>query len=126
MSASITARYREAMFDGEGSLDWIRQGWRGLRHYGRRAAAAIQSGNTLEKADMIGRANALLDVMTGILDSSSPTGLGFKLTEIYTALRLALLRANATNDLAALADYDSALTELDRDLLKLAESALTT
>jgi flagellin-specific chaperone FliS len=126
MSASITTRYREAMFDGEGSTDWIRQGWRGLRHYGRRASAAIQAGNIIEKADMISRANALLDVMTGILDTGPDSGLGLKLMNIYTALRLALLKANATNDLAALADYDTALTELDRDMLKLAESALTT
>jgi len=111
------------MFDEAGSTDWIRQGWRGLRQYGRQAAAAIEAGDPILKARMIFRANALLDVMTGILDSEDEAALGVRLMKIYTALRLSLLRANVSDDLEALADYDTALTELDRDMLKLAESA---
>jgi len=123
MSASITSRYRETMFDGAGSTDWIRQGWRGLRQYGRQAAAAIEAGDPILRAQMIFRANALLDVMTGILDSEDEAALGVRLMKIYTALRLSLLRANVSDDIEALVDYDTALAELDRDMLKLAESA---
>jgi flagellin-specific chaperone FliS len=125
MSASISARYREAMFDGPGSTDWIRQGWRGLRQYGKRAALAIEDGDVVLKAQMIARANALLDVMTGILDTDGDAPLGGQLMDIYTSLRMSLLRANISDDLAALRDFDTALSELDRDMLKIAESFRT-
>jgi flagellar biosynthetic protein FliS len=116
--------YRAGMFDGKTDISWLRQGWRGLRFYGRKAKAAIEAGDIAVKADMISRADQLLNVMTGILDTESGTTLGPALVTIYTALRYTLLRANIGNDISALDDFETALAILDRDMTKSSESVI--
>ncbi|MDE2238969.1 MAG: flagellar protein FliS [Rhodospirillales bacterium] len=119
---AINTTYRATMFDGEPGLHWLRQGWRGLRHYGRRARVAIEHGDQSAKASMIARADALLNVMSGVLDTEDGTTLGPALMTVYTALRFTLLRANTENSLDALQDFDAALSFLDRDMIKTSES----
>ncbi|WP_298285818.1 flagellar protein FliS [Acidocella sp.] len=114
--------YRAAMFDGPADISWLRQGWRGLRQYGRRAKAAIVAGDVALKAEMIAKADGLLTFMVGILDTSEGTTLGGALMTIYSALRFTLLRANVENDLAALDDFEAALMLLDQDMKMSAES----
>ncbi len=121
MTTRVT-EYRAGMFDGEADVSWLKQGWRGLRFYGRKARAAIEAGDTAQKAEMISRADQLLNVMTGILDTEPGTTLGPALMTIYSALRFTLLRANTGNDVAALDDFETALAILDRDMAKSSES----
>ena len=90
------------MFDGETELDWLRHGWRALRLYGRKAKAAILAGDMALKAEMMIRADRLLVLMTGILDTGPGTTLGPALMKIYATLQTTLLRANIQNDAAAL------------------------
>ncbi|OYV26602.1 MAG: flagellar biosynthesis protein FliS [Acidocella sp. 20-63-7] len=116
--------YRAGMFDGEADVAWLRQGWRGLRFYGKRAQAALAAGDHATKAEMILRADKLLDILTGILDTESEASLGPALMTIYTALRYNLFRANAENNPAALEDFETALAILDRDMIKASESAI--
>jgi flagellin-specific chaperone FliS len=116
--------YRAGMFDGQQDMDWLRQGWRALRLYGRRARLAIEAGDTAGKTEMILKADQLLNVMSGILDTGTGRTLGPALMTIYTALRFTLLRANLENSLDALDDYDRALTFLDRDMKNSSESAI--
>ncbi|MBW4023944.1 MAG: flagellar biosynthesis protein FliS [Proteobacteria bacterium] len=115
--------YRATMFDGEASLDWLRPGWRGLRLYGHRAKAAIEAGDSFVKADMISRADKLLTIMTGIVDSGTENPIGEIMLCVYDALRLSLLKANVEDDCSALDDFDDALRTLDRQFLKLSEMA---
>ncbi|MDE8345200.1 MAG: flagellar protein FliS [Acidocella sp.] len=119
-----STQYRAAMFDGQADLSWIRQGWRGLRLYGRRARAAIMADDVVIKAAMIARADELLNLLTGILDDTQPAGLGPALMTIYSALRFALLRANIENNIDALDDFEAALAILDRDLISSSESTI--
>ncbi|HTQ69878.1 MAG TPA: flagellar protein FliS [Acidocella sp.] len=114
MSNSTT--YRSSMFDGPAAVDWLAPGWRALRLYGRRARQAIEAGDIETKAQMIMRAQTLLNTMSGIAQSGDSAKLGGALQTIYSALLFCLLRANAQNDLAALEDFDRALAQLDRDL----------
>ncbi len=123
MSMGTTTGYRTGMFDGEANLSWLRQGWRGLRFYGRRAKAAIEAGDIQTKAEMILRADQLLDIMSGILATEPSATLGPALMTIYTALRYTLFRANAENSLSALDDFETALALLDQDMIKSSESA---
>lgn len=120
----LISTYRATMFDGTADLTWLRQGWRGLRHYGRRARNAIEAGDMASKAAMIAKADELLTLMSGILDTSTGTTLGPALMTIYTALRFTLLRANAENSAEALQDFEAALALLDRDMIKSSESVL--
>ena len=120
----LISHYRATMFDGAADLDWLRQGWRGLRQYGRRARLAIEENDTATKAAMIARADELLNVMSGILDTSEGTTLGPALMTIYSALRFTLLRAITENSTAALQDFEAALAILDRDMIKPSESVL--
>jgi flagellar biosynthetic protein FliS len=115
--------YRATMFDGEPTVDWLRPGWRALRLYGRKAKRAIEEGDMTAKAEMLSRADQLLTIMTGILDTGHDNALGQSLMRIYSALRLALLDANIENDPKPLDDFDGALRVLDSEFIKLAESA---
>lgn len=126
MAMDMMTGYRAAMFDGKADLDWLRQGWRGLRLYGRKARAAIEAGDLAAKRDMILRADRLLNVMAGILETEPGATLGPALGTIYTALRYTLFRANSENSLSALDDFETALAILDRDMVKSPESAITT
>lgn len=125
---AINTTYRAAMFDGAPGLHWLRQGWRGLRQYGRRARTALEQGDQPTKALMIARADELLTVMSGVLDTAEGTTLGPALMTIYAALRFTLLRANAEtnmeNSAEALRDFDAALALLDRDMIKSSESVM--
>jgi flagellar biosynthetic protein FliS len=121
MMMDMIAGYRATMFDGETELDWLRHGWRALRLYGRKAKTAIQAGDVALKAEMVMRADRLLVVMTGILDTAPGTTLGPALMNIYTALQASLLRANIQNDVAALEEFDRALETLVRDMLETSE-----
>jgi flagellar biosynthetic protein FliS len=103
-------------------VNWLRPGWRGLRLYGRKAKIAIIDGNMLEKAEMIRRADELLTLLSGILDTDTGSTLGPALMNIYGALRTALLRANINDDLTALDEYDDALVTLDRHMMQGIES----
>ncbi|HQT63548.1 MAG: flagellar biosynthesis protein FliS [Acidocella sp. 20-57-95] len=122
MTTQILASYRASMFDGLPGLNWLRPGWRGLRLYGRKAKIAIIDGNMLEKANMIRRADELLNLLTGILETDSGSTLGPALMNIYAALRQTLLRANLNDDLVALDEYDEALSILDRQMTERLES----
>jgi flagellar biosynthetic protein FliS len=124
MSYEGHSGYRAGMFDGKADITWLRQGWRGLRLYGRKAKAAMAEGDIKTKCEMIARADQLLNVMTGILDTENGAALGQALMTVYTALRFTLLRANVENNAAALDDYEAALAILDRDMIKLSESAI--
>jgi len=112
----MISTYRATMFDGPADTTWLRQGWRGLRQYGRRARAAIEAGDIGAKAEALARADELLNLLTGILDTSSGNALGPALMTVYGALRFTLLRANAQNSTEALADFEAALALLDRDM----------
>jgi len=113
----MIAGYRATMFDGEAGVDWLRPGWRALRQYGRKARAAIEAGDIVLKAQMIYRADRLLLLMTGILDTGPGTTLGPALMKIYTALQANLLRANINDDVSALDEFDRAIEMLTRDLV---------
>ena len=121
MMMDMTAGYRATMFDGAAELDWLRHGWRALRLYGRKAKAAILAGDIAQKAEMIVRADRLLVLMTGLLDTGPGTTLGPALMNIYTTLQTALLRANIQNDAAALDEFDRAIEILVRDMLETTE-----
>jgi flagellar biosynthetic protein FliS len=123
-STDLITTYRATMFDGTADLVWLRQGWRGLRQYGRRARLAIEENDIAVKAAMIARADELLNLMSGILDTSEGTTLGPALMTIYSALRFTLLRANTENSIDALQDFEQALSILDRDMIKSPESVL--
>ncbi len=123
MTQDATASYRLSIFEGEESLSWLRPGWRGLRLYGRRAKAAINANDIILKAELLSRADQLLTVMTGILDTAPGTTLGPRLMTIYASLRVALLRANTHNDCAALDDFDLALQRMDEEFLTLSHRA---
>lgn len=118
-----TLSYRATMFDGEPDITWLSPGWRALRLYAQKAKAAIEDGDTVMKADMIGKADQLLTIMSGILDIAPDSTLGPSLLRIYGALRLALLDANISNSVEPLADFDRALRSLDDEFLKLSEGA---
>ncbi len=120
----LIGTYRATMFDGAADLAWLRQGWRALRQYGRRARLAIEENDLGAKAAMIAHADELLTVLSGILDTSAGTTLGPALMTIYTALRFTLLRANTENSTEALQDFEAALAILDRDMIKPSESVL--
>jgi len=124
MNPQLTSGYRAGLFDGEAGLNWLRPGWRGLRLYARKARHAIEQGDLIHKADMIMRADKLLTLMSGILDTGHGTTLGPALMNIYGALRENLLRANVHDDVNALKDFESALLVLDRDMGHIFESAL--
>jgi flagellin-specific chaperone FliS len=121
MSSDIIADYRSTMFDGEPAIGWLRPGWRSLRLYGKRAKAAIEAGDVVLKANMIVRADRLLTVMSGILETSAGTTLGPAMMRIYDRLRFCLWKANSKNDCAALDDYDQALQTIDEEFLKLSK-----
>jgi flagellar biosynthetic protein FliS len=121
MMMDMIAGYRAPMFDGETELDWLRQGWRALRLYGRKAKAAIVAGDMALKAQMVTRADQLLVLMTGILDTGPGTTLGPRLMNIYSVLQTTLLRANLRNDTAALDEFDRAIESLVRDMLETSE-----
>ena len=121
MMMDMIAGYRATMFDGATDLDWLRHGWRALRLYGRKAKAAMLAGDTAQKAEMITRADRLLVLMTGLLDTGPGTTLGPALMNIYAVLQRTLLRANAKNDVAALDEFDRAIESLARDMLETPE-----
>ncbi len=121
MMMEMIAGYRATMFDGAEELDWLRHGWRGLRLYARKAKAAMLAGDMAGKADMLNRADRLLVLMTGILDTAPGTTLGPALMHVYTALQTTLLRANAQNDAAALDEFDRAMEILVHDMLESSE-----
>lgn len=120
----MISEYRASIFDGKADVNWLHQGWRGLRLYGRRAKAAIEAGDMATKALMLARADELLTLMSGILDTSDGSQLGPALMTIYSALRFTLLRANTENSKPALDDFEAALAILDRDMAKVSEGAL--
>lgn len=119
---SINKSYRMTMFEGETNLHMLQQGWRALRYYGKRAGQALENGDVKTKAQMIARADELLNVMSGLLDTTENAKLGKALMTIYSALRYTLFRAATSNSLDALRDYDIALSLLDQDLVKTPES----
>jgi len=116
--------YREGFFDGKPDVAWLSQGWKALRLYGKRARAAIETGDMLTKAQMLGKAGQLLVVMSGILETEDGKTLGTALMTIYTALQYTLLRANLDNSMAALDDFDRALALLDRDMMAASDKAM--
>ena len=118
-SSELIADYRASMFDGEPGINWLRPGWYSLRLYGQRAKAAIEAGDVVLKANMIVRADQLLTIMSGVLDTGPGTTLGPAMMSIYDRLRLCLWKANIKNDCAALDDYDQALQTIDREFRKL-------
>jgi flagellin-specific chaperone FliS len=121
MSTDVIAEYQARMFDSEPTIGWLRPGWRSLRFYGQHARIAIEAGDVVLKATMITRADKLLSVMSGILDTGSATTLGPSMMSIYDRLRLCLWKANIKNDCAALDDYDQALQTIDQEFLKLSQ-----
>jgi flagellin-specific chaperone FliS len=120
-SSELIAYYRASMFDGEPGIEWLRPGWRSLRLYGQRAKAAIEAGDVVLKASMIVRADQLLTIMSGILDTNPGAALGPAMMRIYDRLRFCLWKANIKNDCAALDDYDHALQTIDQEFLKLSK-----
>jgi flagellin-specific chaperone FliS len=70
---------------------------------------------------MIVRADQLLTVMSGILDTGAGTTLGPAMMSIYDRLRFCLWKANSKNDCSALDDYDQALQTIDEQFLKLSK-----
>jgi flagellin-specific chaperone FliS len=121
MPSDFIKEYQSGMFDGEPGIGWLRPGWRSLRLYGQQAKAAIEAGDVVLKANMIVRADRLLTVMSGILDTSAGTTLGPAMMRIYERLRFCLWKANIKNDRAALDDYDQALRTIDQEFLKLSK-----
>lgn len=121
---AVNSTYRAAMFDGPPGLHWLQPGWRALRYYGRRARQAIEQDDLETKAQLIARADELLNVLSCVLDTSAGATLGPALMTVYSALRFTLLRANTENSLDALRDFDAALSVLDHDMIKTSESVV--
>ncbi len=117
MTMHMMSEYRLGMFDGETTLGWLRPGWRGLKLYARKAKAAIAAGDIAQKAEMLHRADKLLTLMAGLLDTGAGTTLGPALMRVYEAIGALLLRANLDNDVLALNDIEMALAKLDQDML---------
>ena len=120
-SSDLIAGYRASIFDGEPGISWLRPGWRSLRLYGQRAKSAMEAGDVVTKGVMIVRADRLLSVMSGILDTGHGTTLGPAMMGIYDRLRFCLWKASSNNDCVALDDYDQALQTIDEDFLKLSK-----
>jgi flagellin-specific chaperone FliS len=76
------------------------------------------------KAEMVIRADRLLVLMSGILDTGPGTTLGPALMKIYGTLQTTLLRANIQNDAAALDEFDRAVEVLVRDMLEMPEPGI--
>jgi len=121
MNIEMLTGYKSTMFDGDADLAVLGNAWRALRLYSRKARTAIQAGNITEKAAMIHRADRLLVLLTGILDTSQGTRLGPKLMSIYAALQRSLLQANLSNDVESLLDFEEAIDALARDMLRSAK-----
>ncbi len=117
MTTDMLAGYRATMFDGEPGTDWLRHAWRALKVYVRRAGRAIESGNLAQKADAIDKADRLLILLSGILDTGDGAKLGPKLMDVYASLHATLLRANIGDDLQALGEFEQAIDALARDML---------
>jgi flagellin-specific chaperone FliS len=117
MTNDIFGGYRAAMFDGELGVHWLRPAWQALRFYGRQAAEAIEAGDRQRQAEMILRADRLLILLTGLLDTDRQAALGTRMLRVYTALQAALFRANSNNDAAELAGFDEAVEKLARDMM---------
>jgi flagellin-specific chaperone FliS len=66
---------------------------------------------------MLHRADKLLTLMAGLLDTGAGTTLGPALMRVYEAIGALLLRANLDNDVLALDDIEMALAKLDQDML---------
>jgi len=115
--------YRATMFDEEAGIDWLRHGWRALRLFARKAREAGNQGDTALKAQMIERANRLLNLMAGILDTGSGATLGPSLMTIYSSLSATLLRANLENGTKNIDDFEQAVAKLSLDMLSAAETA---
>jgi flagellin-specific chaperone FliS len=124
MTMHMMTEYRAGMFDGETSLGWLRPGWRGLKLYVRKAKAAIGTGDIMQKAEMINRADQLLVLMAGLLDTGAGTTLGPALLRIYQAIGAMLLRANLDNDIVALDNIETALAALERDMFQTNNEAM--
>lgn len=110
--------YRAAMFDGEAGVHWLHTAWRALRYYARKAAEAIEAGDRRTQAEMILRADRLLTLLTGLLDSGQDAALGVRMLRIYTALQTTLFQANSSNDARVLAGFDEAVDALARGMLR--------
>jgi flagellin-specific chaperone FliS len=123
MTIEMMSGYRATMFDGDESVDWLRHGWRALRFYARKAKDAINNGDAVMKAIMIERANRLLTIMSGILDTSEGTTLGPAMMNIYNGLGGVLLRANLTSSTEALDDFERAVEILAKEILGIAEAS---
>ena len=118
MNIQMLTSYKSNMFDGEPTLEWLGQAWRALRLYSRKARAAIEARETVEKAAMIDRASRLLVLLSGILDTGPGTRLGPSLMRIYGALQRSLLHANINNDVEALLEFEQAIDALARDMIR--------
>jgi len=75
----------------------------------------MEQGDIKTQAEMINRADRLLTIMSGILDTSDGAKLGQSLQTIYSALQFCLFKAIAEGSIQALDDYDMALSQLDRN-----------
>jgi flagellin-specific chaperone FliS len=124
MTMEMMSGYRATMFDEEAGIEWLRHGWRALQLFARKAREAGNKGDAALKAQMIERANRLLNLMAGILDTGSGATLGPSLMNIYSSLSATLFRANLENGTENIDDFERAVEKLSRDMLGEAELAV--
>lgn len=109
------AAYKVAAMTSEPpDLDWVIRGWRGLRTYFMRAAAATERGNLGIKLNSLDKASKLLSLMQGITPPDENSIMAVKLRGLYTSFHLRLSAANAENDAATMRDLANQFVELDR------------
>ena len=97
------AAYRSVSGLGASPEEFMAMALDSLRALLRRAEHAIRAGETVEKADALNGAGKLVEFLIG-LSGIQHGELSDRLASIYQFVMTAILKANAQNDLDALAD----------------------
>lgn len=102
------AAYRSVSGLGASPEEFMTMALDSLRALLRRADHAIRAGETVEKADALNSASKLVEFLIG-LSGIQHGELSDRLASIYQFVMTAILKANAQNDLDALADGSHAI-----------------
>ncbi|HTV28413.1 MAG TPA: flagellar protein FliS [Xanthobacteraceae bacterium] len=107
-NADSYAAYRAVAGLGASPQEFMSMALDSLRASLRRADQAIRSGASTEKADALNSAGKLVEFLIG-LSGIEHGELSDRLASIYQFVMSAILKANAQNDLDALADGRQAI-----------------
>ncbi|MGH6982202.1 MAG: flagellar export chaperone FliS [Stellaceae bacterium] len=102
------AAYRSVAGLGASPQEFMSMALDSLRALLRRADAAIREQEWVEKADALNSAGKLVEFLIG-LSGIERGELSDRLASIYQFVMTAIMRANAQNDLGALADGSQAV-----------------